>query len=55
MTIRLVLAGVALALVGAVSTPEARDVSVPPMRKALERSQAASPLIEVQQRRRARG
>ena len=54
MTIRLVLAGLALALVGAVSTPEARDVSVPPMRKALERSQAASPLIEVQQRHRGR-
>ncbi|MDP1640493.1 MAG: hypothetical protein Q8L61_06235 [Hyphomicrobium sp.] len=54
MTIRLVLAGVALALIGAVSTSDARDVSVPPMRKALEQSQAASPLIEVQQRRRAR-
>ena len=48
MTIRLALAGLALALAGAVSMPQARDATVLPMGKALERSQAASPLVEVQ-------
>jgi len=54
MTIRLALAGLALATIGAVSMPQARDATVVPMGKALERSQAASPLIEVRTQRRSR-
>ena len=54
MTIRLALAGLALALAGALSMSQARDASVPPMGKTLERSDAASPLQQVRQRRRSR-
>jgi hypothetical protein len=54
MTIRLALAGLALAAIGAVSVPQARDATVMPMGKALERGQAASPLIDVRTRRRSR-
>ena len=54
MTIRLVLAGVALAIAGDVSMPQARDATVPPLGKALERSQATSPLVQIKQRRRSR-
>lgn len=52
MTIRLALAGLALVAAGAVSAPEARDASVLPMGKVLERGKAASPLVEVAKRRR---
>jgi hypothetical protein len=43
-----------LLAVGAFSMPLARDASVLPLGKALEQSKAASPLVEVQQRRRGR-
>jgi hypothetical protein len=54
MTIRLALAGLALALAGALSMPQARDASVPPMGKTFQQSEAASPLQQVRQRRRSR-
>jgi hypothetical protein len=52
MTIRLALAGLALAAAGAVSMLAARDASVLPMGNVLEGSKAASPLVEVARRRR---
>lgn len=55
MTIRLALAGAALVTAGTFSMPQARDATVLPMGRALERSQSASPLIEVRTRRKSRG
>src|SRR5262245_25700754 len=52
MIIRLALAGAVLAAAAIVSMPQARDASVLPMGKALERSRAASPLVEVARRKR---
>jgi hypothetical protein len=55
MTIRLALAGLVLVAAGAISTPQARDASVLPLgKKIIETSKGASPLVEVQQRRRGR-
>lgn len=54
MTIRLALAAVALAAAGMCFMPQAHAASVLPMGKSLERSRAASPLIEVARRRHRR-
>jgi len=54
MTIRLALAGVFLTAMGMASAPQALDATIVPMGKALEMSRLASPLVEVQQRRRKR-
>lgn len=54
MTIRLALAGAALVAAGSFSMPQARDATVVPMGRALERSQSASPLVEVRSRRKSR-
>ncbi len=52
MTIRLALAAFALAAVGTVATLEARDATLPPAGNLLKRAQDASPLVQVQERRR---
>lgn len=54
MTIRLALAGFALSAMGAVSTPLALDATVPAITTILEQGRVASPLMDVQQRRRSR-
>ena len=55
MTIRLALAGLVLVAAGAISMPQARDASVLPLgKKVLESGRAASPVVEVQQKRRGR-
>jgi hypothetical protein len=54
MTIRLIVAGVALMAVGTFAAPQARDASVVPMGRALEHARAAVPLVEVAKRRKPR-
>jgi len=55
MTIRLALAGLVLVAAVAISMPQARDASVLPLgKKVLEGGRAASPVVEVQQKRRGR-
>ncbi len=54
MSIRLALAGFALVAAGAVSTPQALDATIGPLGKIAEQARTASPLIEVQQKRRQR-
>jgi len=54
MKIKLALGALALVAGGAVSTPEARDATVPKIRAAVDEARNASPLLEVQQRRRRR-
>lgn len=54
MTTRLALAGLALAAAAVFGVAQARDASVLPMGKVMERSRTASPLIEVAKKRRSR-
>lgn len=51
MTMRLMLAGLAVLAASALSTPQARDASVPPLGRHVESAKAASPLIDVAKRR----
>ena len=52
MISRLVLAGLALAAAAVVAAPQARDGTIVPLGNALKSARAASPLVEVQARRR---
>jgi hypothetical protein len=54
MTLRLVLAALALVGAGVLATSQAHDASLAPLQRAYRSAQEASPLVEVQQRRRRR-